>query len=39
MDDNPEIRDRLNVNKSTYHNKPLRERCYLLYQKSQMDER
>ena len=26
MDDNPEIRDRLNVNKSTYHNKRPRER-------------
>ena len=31
MDDNPEIRDRLNVNKSTYHNKRPRERfiCFI----------
>ena len=30
-DDNPEIRDRLNVNKSTYHNKRPRERfiCFI----------
>ena len=31
MDDDPEIRNRLNVNKSTYHNKRLRERfiCFI----------
>ena len=31
MDDNREIRDRLNVNKSTYHNKRPRERfiCFI----------
>ena len=31
MDDNPEIRDRLNVNKSTHHNKRPRERfiCFI----------
>ena len=31
MDDNPEISDRLNVNKSTYHNKRPRERfiCFI----------
>ena len=31
MDDNPEIRDRLNVNKSTYHNKRPGERfiCFI----------
>ena len=31
MDDNPEIRDRLDVNKSTYHNKRPRERliCFI----------
>ena len=31
MDDNPQIRDRLNVNKSTHHNKRPRERfiCFI----------
>ena len=38
MDDNPEIRDCLNVNKSTYHNKRPRERFTCFIQRSQMDE-